>query len=106
MFLYLSKLLPLFVYPVGIAVILIVLSILTRRWKAGSLAFSIAAVVVLLVFSNGWVAGRLARSLEWQYIPSGEIPAADAIVLLGGATRAAVYPRTMTEMNEERPLRS
>ena len=39
-------------------------------------------------------------SLEWRNLPSGELPTADAIVLLGGATRAAVYPRAMTEMNE------
>lgn len=100
MFLYLSKLLPLLVYPVGIAVILIFLSVATRRWPVFSSGLAIAAGVVLLVFSNGWVAGRLARSLEWQHLPSGEVTQADAIVLLGGATRAEVYPRTMTEVNE------
>ena len=100
MFIYLSKLLPLFVYPVGIAIILILLSIVTRRWTVVSAALSLAAVAVLLVFSNGWVAGRLARSLEWRNVPD-HIPAeVDAIVLLGGATRAKVNPRTMTEMNE------
>ena len=100
MFLYLSKLLPLFVYPVGLAAILIILSIATRRWASLSVGLSILAAAVLILFSNGWVAGRLARSLEWRYLPNEEMPVADAIVLLGGATRAAVYPRSMTEMNE------
>jgi uncharacterized SAM-binding protein YcdF (DUF218 family) len=100
MFLYLSKLLPLFVYPAGLAVILIVLSIVTRRRTSLSIGLSVAAALVLLVFGNGWVAGRLTRSLEWRHVPYGELPEADAIVLLGGATRAAIYPRAMTEVNE------
>ncbi len=99
-FLYLSKLLPLFVYPVGIATILILLSVLLRRWRIVSISMAVAAALVLLVFSNGGVAGRMASTLEWQYLPAAELPNADAIVLLGGATRAAVDPRRMTEMNE------
>lgn len=100
MFLYLSKLLPLFVYPLGITIILILLSAATRRRAALSAGLAVAAAVVLLAFSNGWVAGWLARSLEWRYMPYEEHVQADAIVLLGGATRAAVFPREMTEVNE------
>jgi uncharacterized SAM-binding protein YcdF (DUF218 family) len=100
MFVYLSKLLPLFVYPVGLSIVLILLSVLTRRWAAVSIGLALAAAAVLFIFSNGWVAARLARALEWQYVPIGDLPSAEAIVLLGGATRANVQPRSMTEMNE------
>ena len=100
MFLYLSKILPLFIYPVGLTVLLILAAIFTRRWEALSTGLLVAAIAVLLIFSNGGVAGELARSLEWQYLPDEQAPIVDAIVLLGGATRADVYPRQMTEMNE------
>jgi uncharacterized SAM-binding protein YcdF (DUF218 family) len=100
MFVYLSKFLPLFVYPVGLSIALILLSVLTRRWAAVSVALALAAAAVLFIFSNGWVASRLVRGLEWQYVPAGDLPSADAIVLLGGATRPNIQPRSMTEMNE------
>ena len=35
----------------------------------------------------------LARSLEWREIPSGPLPQADAIVILGGAVNDAAWPR-------------
>jgi uncharacterized SAM-binding protein YcdF (DUF218 family) len=99
MFVFLSKLLPLFVYPTGLACVLLVASLIVRRprWRTALIA---CALGVLLLFGNRWVAGGLARSLEWQYFPPEEYPQADAIVLLGGATRTLVYPRTLSEVNE------
>jgi uncharacterized SAM-binding protein YcdF (DUF218 family) len=58
------------------------------------------ALALLLIFSNEWVTHRLVSSLEWQYLPSGELPHAQAIVLLGGGTRPHLPPRPMSEMNE------
>jgi uncharacterized SAM-binding protein YcdF (DUF218 family) len=49
---------------------------------------------------NGWVAATLARSLEKQYIPTGSLPEAEAIVILGGATRSPEPPRSWVEVNE------
>ena len=46
------------------------------------------------------VADGLVRSLEWQQIPTGELPEADAIVILGGATKSAFPPRPGVELNE------
>ena len=43
---------------------------------------------------------RLVSSLEWRYLPQGDLPTADAIVLLGGGTRPQLPPRPMSEMNE------
>jgi uncharacterized SAM-binding protein YcdF (DUF218 family) len=41
------------------------------------------------------------RSLEWQNIPASELPAAEAIVVLGGATKSAVPPRPSVDVNED-----
>lgn len=100
MFFFLSKFLPEFVYPVGLTTILIIVAIFLARRRRLQIALLVTAAGLLIVFGNGWVAGRLARSLEWRYLPPAELPAADAIVLLGGGVRAAQYPRQSTEMNE------
>ncbi len=100
MFLYLSKVVPLLLYPLGLACIFVLASVWARRRGAWAATFGIVALALLLVFSNGWVAGWLASTLEWRLLPQGDLPQADAIVLLGGGTRAQEYPRTMTEVSE------
>ncbi|MCA1994127.1 MAG: YdcF family protein [Coleofasciculus sp. S288] len=67
------------------------------RWVPVPIAL---ALIVLLLGSNGLVADGLVRSLEWQQIPVGELPKADAIVILGGATKSAFPPRPGVELNE------
>lgn len=99
MFLFLSKLLPLFVYPLGFASLLLIASLIVPRPRVRRILVGLA-LAVLLVFSSPPVANRLARSLEWQHLPAGELPNADTIVLLGGGTRAALPPRMFSEMNE------
>jgi uncharacterized SAM-binding protein YcdF (DUF218 family) len=101
MFLYLSKLLPLFFYPLGLACVLIVFA-LVKLWKKprqASTALTLA-LIVLLLGSNGWVSRSLVRSLEFQNIPQ-ELPNADAIVVLGGATKPAFPPRPAVDLSEE-----
>ena len=111
MFLFLSKLLPLFVYPLGFACLLvgIALGLLWKfpRWAAIAMA---VAVLDLLVFSNGFVASALVGSLESRAItlqeqssgfPYGRLPNADAIVVLGGATKAPQPPRPWVDLSEE-----
>jgi uncharacterized SAM-binding protein YcdF (DUF218 family) len=100
MFLFLSKLLPLLVYPVGITSMLLVAALVLHRRRRLALGLQIAALLVLVSFSSQWVSHGLARSLEWQYLPQAELPEAEIIVLLGGGTRAALPPRPMTELNE------
>lgn len=99
MFIFLSKLLPLFVYPLGLATILLVLAILTSRSRKTSLKFIIAATLILWLSSTTGFSSLLARSLEWRYLPPEDIPAADVIVLLGGGTEPEVYPRSTVEIN-------
>ncbi|KYC36652.1 hypothetical protein WA1_44000 [Scytonema hofmannii PCC 7110] len=100
MFLYLSKLLPLFFYPLGLACICMLVA-LVMLWKRPRIAalFIVLSLVVLLVSSNSWVARTLVRSLEWQNVPGG-IPNAEAIVVLGGATKSAFFPRPTVDLNE------
>lgn len=99
MFVYLSKLLPQLVYPLGLAFILLWVAIFIR--KHPRLRTAVLVLVTLLIFLSGnrWVALSMARSLEWQYLPKGELPAADVIVLLGGGTDPALPPRRTVELN-------
>lgn len=100
-FLYLSKLLPLFFYPLGLASISLIVALITlwKRPKIAAIAISLS-LTLLLVCSNGWVSKNLVRSLEWQNIPAKEIPNAEAIVVLGGATKSAIWPRTTPDLSE------
>ncbi|NEQ99150.1 MAG: YdcF family protein [Cyanothece sp. SIO2G6] len=107
MFLFLSKLLPIFVYPLGFSCLLLMATFILvwrhPRWAALS---SGLGVVLLMTMSSGIVADRLLRSLEWQNIPDQPLPTADAIVVLGGAVRSAESPRPWVEVAEagDRPL--
>ncbi|NEO61406.1 MAG: YdcF family protein [Moorea sp. SIO4G2] len=101
MFLFLSKLLPLFLYPLGLACVLLVVALVMSwrnpRWVPIPVAL---ALIVLLVSSNTWVTNSLIRSLEWQYLPTSELPEADVIVILGGATKPPFPPRPTPEVDE------
>jgi uncharacterized SAM-binding protein YcdF (DUF218 family) len=101
MFLYLSKLLPLFFYPLGLACVSLVVALVTlwKRPRIAAIAISLS-LTLLLFCSNGWIAKSLVRSLEWQNIPTGEIPNAEAIVVLGGATKSAFPPRPTVDLSE------
>ncbi|HLP87837.1 MAG TPA: YdcF family protein [Nostocaceae cyanobacterium] len=102
MFLYLSKLVPLFFYPLGLIGISLIVALITlwKRPRIAAIAISFS-LVLLLVSSNAWVAKNLVRSLEWQNIPMAEIPTAQAIVVLGGATRTAAWPRPGVDLSEQ-----
>jgi uncharacterized SAM-binding protein YcdF (DUF218 family) len=102
MSLFLSKLFPLlFVYPLGVASILLVASLFMMwrrsRWAAVPVGLSLA---VIWLASNVWVTNGMLQSLEWRYIPQGELPTAEAIILLGGATRSVAYPRVNPDLQE------
>jgi uncharacterized SAM-binding protein YcdF (DUF218 family) len=100
MFLYLSKLLPLLIYPLGLSCLLMLVA-LGMLWKHPKQAAIIAlALVVLLVSGNGWVSEWLVRALEWQNIPSQELPVADAVVVLGGGIKEWEPPRPWPDFSE------
>ncbi|MEJ6481855.1 YdcF family protein [Nostoc punctiforme UO1] len=101
MFLYLSKLLPLFFYPLGLACVSLVVALVTLWKRPRTAAIAIAFALTLLLFcSNAWIAKSLVRSLEWQNLPLAQIPVAEAIVVLGGATKSAFPPRPTVDLSE------
>jgi uncharacterized SAM-binding protein YcdF (DUF218 family) len=101
MLLFLAKFIPLFIYPVGLAVMCAaaagVLVIFKKRKTAIVLAFLFAGI--LLFFSSPMVTHVLVRSLESKYDPPQDFPKVPAIVLLGGCTRPAVPPRAVVEVS-------
>lgn len=99
MSIYLSKLLPELVYPLGLALILLIISIFLIRRNRLQVAVILAAILLLWLGSNHWTAMGLARSLEWQYFPPAVVPRADIIILLGGGTEAHEFPRPLVELN-------
>jgi uncharacterized SAM-binding protein YcdF (DUF218 family) len=99
MFVYLSKLLPLFVYPLGIVVVLLVLALIINRKPKWHKALLILALAALLIGSNRWLSYGLARSLEWRNLPAETTPQAEVIVLLGGGTEPGDWPRPTAEVN-------
>jgi uncharacterized SAM-binding protein YcdF (DUF218 family) len=99
MFVFLSKLLPPLIYPLGLACVLIVLALLLRRRERWQRAALILALLVLWVGGNRWVAMGLARPLEQRYLPPASLPVAEAIVVLGGGTASPESPRPIIEIN-------
>jgi uncharacterized SAM-binding protein YcdF (DUF218 family) len=94
MFLFLSKLIPVFFYPIGLICLLLIIA-LGLLWRKSKRTPAVISTALLIIFlsSNSWTSHWLVQSLEWQNIPPSELPTADAIVVLGGGTRSAAYPR-------------
>lgn len=97
MFVFLSKFLPLLVFPLGLALLILILGLI---WGRGRRLAILLAVVLLWLGSSRYVAYTLIRSLESRYPPLAGSAQVDAIVVLGGGTRGSDPPRPMTEVNE------
>lgn len=102
MFLFLSKLLPLLIYPLGLTVLLLLAALVLMwrrpRWAAAAM---VTAGIILGVSSNGAVASAMMRSLEWRYLPNQPLPEAGAIVVLGGAIKPQQHPRPWIDVTEQ-----
>ncbi len=96
---FFSKFIPILIYPVGMTAILLIVGLSLRKKRILAFAFILTALIVLWIGGNKWVAMSLARSLEHQYLPSTESFKVDVIVLLGGGTEPAEYPRQGVELN-------
>ncbi|HSQ25815.1 MAG TPA: YdcF family protein [Anaerolineales bacterium] len=99
MFVFLSKFLPLFAYPLGLACVLLLILLLTAKLPVWQRAVLIGAVLVLFLGGNRWVAMSLARSLEGRYWSAEALPSAEVAVVLGGGTLSADFPRNSVEVN-------
>ncbi len=100
MFFFLSKLLPLLVYPLGLSLLLLGLAIywLKRYPRRARIAIA-SAMAILWLSSTPLLRNALILNLEQQNIP-GDLPTADVIVVLGGSTRSPVPPRSFAEVTE------
>jgi uncharacterized SAM-binding protein YcdF (DUF218 family) len=100
MFLFLSKLIPLFIYPLGLACVLLAIALI-GFWKRPRLTrvAIVIALSLLLLGGNRWVSAWVVQSLERQHLPT-QIPQAEAIVVLGGAIKTQSPPRPWMEVSE------
>jgi len=96
---FLSKFIPLFIYPLGLASLMLVFALLFWRKSGFSKPVVIFALIILLLGGNRYVASLVARSLEWRYSSPDLTKAPDAIVILGGGTEPAISPRPSVEVN-------
>jgi uncharacterized SAM-binding protein YcdF (DUF218 family) len=103
-YVYLSKILPLFVMPVSVVLILMLMAFLflQRDWKFTGISLLLAALVVLWTSSTPLVATTLYRDLEARYppLPLAKLPVGNCLVLLGGAVQGALPPRVDIELND------
>jgi len=99
MFVYLSKLLPLLIYPLGLVSLIIILVLIIEKRNRFPKGLLIFGLIILWLGSNRWVSYGLARSLEWRNLPPESPPQAEIIVLLGGGTEPGDPPRPMAEVN-------
>jgi uncharacterized SAM-binding protein YcdF (DUF218 family) len=97
MFLYLSKLLPTLIYPIGATCILILLALILQNPRRQKILLGMA-FCLLFLGGNRWVSLGLAQTLEWRYLPPVEIPQADVIIILGGGEHGQSYPRPIPEI--------
>jgi uncharacterized SAM-binding protein YcdF (DUF218 family) len=84
--LYLAKILPIFVLPTGVIILLLVLSLVLHRR-----ALAVVALALLWLSSTSLVGDALMRAAEgWQSRqPVASAPKADAIVVLSGMLQSS-----------------
>lgn len=99
MMLFLSKVVPVFLFPAGLAILLclVVAWLAFRKEARAAGAVALLAALFLYLAANPMVSNRLMLGLEEQNPPLRENPSAAAIVLLGGGMAPMVEPRVYPE---------
>jgi uncharacterized SAM-binding protein YcdF (DUF218 family) len=102
--LFLSKLLPIFVFPLGLTLSLAMLSVvlwLLYYRRLARLGFG-AALTILWICSTPVVANRAIASLERQYPPRtmADTPVADVAIVLGGVLGQPEPPRVELDLTD------
>ena len=100
----LSKLLPLFVYPLGLGLLLQLagLGAAARGKRSWGWGFSGTGIGLIWLFAMPLTSRQLIWGLEERAaaLTPTEIPNADAVVVLGGGLRPALAPRAGVEVAE------
>jgi uncharacterized SAM-binding protein YcdF (DUF218 family) len=101
MFIFISKILSILIYPVGISVLLGIISVISLILNKKRIAkiTSLLMIFILCFFSMPVVSHFLVRFLESKFEQPQDFPKVSAIVLLGGCTQPAVSPRKYVETN-------
>ncbi|MBJ7900242.1 MAG: YdcF family protein [Cyanobacteria bacterium RI_101] len=99
--LFLSKLLPLFLYPLGL-ISLLLGGMGVWAWRRRSpLQWPLwLTLAIVLLSGNFWVSQALTRSLEHRVLAPDPIPPAPVMIVLGGSTHPRLPPRTFPEVAE------
>jgi len=104
MYVYLSKILPLFVMPLGVVFFLLLLALIfLRRNKLRTAAgLLVLGFLVLWTASTPFVAGQVYRHIESRYPPvlMEDIPVRGCMIVLGGALGAPLPPRVDVDMSD------
>src|SRR5215211_2260810 len=100
MLLFLSKFLPLLIYPLGLACVILVLALIVQRRRSWQTGLIVLAFALLWLGGNRFVTMALVSSLERQYSPPTQLPDKSVVVVLGGGTKAGVAPRPIHEVSE------
>jgi uncharacterized SAM-binding protein YcdF (DUF218 family) len=100
----LSKLLPLFVYPLGLGLLLQLagLGAATRGQRGWGLGLSRAGIGLIWLFAMPFTSRQLIWGLEERAsaLTPAAIPNADAVLVLGGGLKPALAPRRGVEVSE------
>jgi uncharacterized SAM-binding protein YcdF (DUF218 family) len=99
MYLFLSKFLPLLVYPLGLAFLVLFFAYFRNERGKEVGGWLLAVVALIWLAGNSWASMALARSLEWRYLPQETPQTAPVMVVLGGGTEPAHSPRMHVEVN-------
>ncbi len=101
MSLFLSKLLPAFLYPLGLALLLAFVALLFGRFRRLRRSALVVAILLLWLPSMPATANLLALGWEAAYPPvaAAMLPQADAIVVLGGIAAQPLPPRIVPDLN-------
>jgi uncharacterized SAM-binding protein YcdF (DUF218 family) len=102
MILFLSKLLPALLFPVGFVVLLCLIAtwMAFRRGAWGLAVLSFLAAAILYTAASPLMANRLLLNLELENPPSLTYPKVSAIVLLGGSMLPMIAPRIRPETGD------
>jgi uncharacterized SAM-binding protein YcdF (DUF218 family) len=104
LYIYLSKILPLFVLPIGFVLELLFIALLfaLKGWRRTAATFLVSAMLVLWTASMPFVAGEVMGKLEQDYpaVMMSEVPVGDCIVVLGGTVEPVLPPRVDVDMLE------
>jgi len=97
----LSKLLPQLVYPLGASLLLLAFGLVGRRRRWGP-GLSAAGLALLWLASMPWLSRQLVWGLEERAVRlmPDPLPAADAVLVLGGGLVPPLPPRRRVEVSD------